>query len=186
MRSICVFCGSSLGNRSEFSDATHELATTLVEKNYAIVYGAGSIGLMGLLADQALALNGRVVGVIPRHLCSDEVLHNGLSELHVTNDLLTRKQMMIDVSDGFIALPGGLGTLDELLEVYTWAQLGQHHKPIGLLNVCGYFDPLIATIDHAIAHGFLRSEFRDLMQISHQPQRLVELLGSKIPGVSAR
>jgi len=179
MQSICVFCGSLLGDRAEFSDAAQELAAVLVERKLRVVYGAGSIGLMGVLADEALTLNGSVVGVIPRHLCSAEVLHDGLTELHITDDLLERKQLMMDLSDAFIALPGGLGTLDELLEVYTWTQLGQHNKPIGLLNVCGYFDPFVATIDHAIAHGFLRAEFRDLILLSDNPDELVELLKFK-------
>ncbi len=179
MESICVFCGSSLGDRAEFPNAARELATVLVERKLRVVYGAGSVGLMGVLADEALLLNGSVVGVIPRHLCSEEVLHDGLTKLHITNDLLARKQLMMDLSDAFIALPGGLGTLDELLEVYTWAQLGQHHKPIGLLNVCGYFDPFVATIDHAIAHGFVRAEFRDLILVSDNPTDLVDLMDSK-------
>ncbi len=176
MQSVCVFCGSSLGDRAEFSAAAQELAAVLVERKLLVVYGAGSIGLMGVLADQALTLNGSVVGVIPRHLCSAEVLHDELTELHITDDLLGRKQLMMDLSDAFIALPGGLGTLDELLEVYTWAQLGQLDKPIGLLNVCGYFDPFIATIDHAIAHGFVRAEVRDLILVSDNSSDLVDLL----------
>ena len=180
MQSVCVFCGSSLGDRAEFSAAAQELAAVLVERKLRVVYGAGSIGLMGVLADQALTLKGSVVGVIPRHLCSAEVLHDGLTELHITDDLLGRKQLMMDLSDAFIALPGGLGTLDELLEVYTWTQLGQHDKPIGLLNVCGYFDPFIATIDHAIAHEFLRAEFRDLILVNDNPSDLVDLLKSKV------
>ncbi len=180
MQSICVFCGSSLGDEAEFSVATRNLAATLVGQNFGIVYGAASVGLMGLLADEALALGGRVVGVIPRHLCSEEVLHDGLSELHVTNDLLGRKQLMMDSSDAFIALPGGLGTLDELLEVYTWAQLGQHSKPIGLLNVCGYFEPFLTALDQAISHGFVRAEFRDLIHVEDRPSDIVNLLASKI------
>ena len=180
MQSICVFCGSSLGDRAEFSVAARNLSATLVEQNFGIVYGASSVGLMGLLADEALALGGHVVGVIPRHLCSDEVLHDGLTELHVTHDLLQRKQLMMDLSDAFIALPGGLGTLDEILEVYTWSQLGQHRKPIGLLNICGYFEPFLATIDQAISHKFVRAGFRDFIQVSDRPGEIVNLLASKI------
>lgn len=179
MESVCVFCGSSLGDRAEFSDVARELAAVLVNNNLRVVYGAGSIGLMGVLAEESLRLNGNVVGVIHRHLCSEEVLHDGLTELHITDDLLGRKQLMMDLSEAFIALPGGLGTLDELLEVYTWAQLGQHDKPIGLLNVCGYFDPFVATIDHAIAHGFVRAEFRGLILVSDNPSELVDRLKSK-------
>ena len=147
MRSICVFCGARPGNREEYARAARELAVLLVQNDIRIVYGAGSVGLMGILADAALAHGGQVVGVIPEHLRSKEVLHAHLTELHVTKSLLERKSLMMELADGFIALPGGLGTFDEILEVYTWAQLGRHAKPLGLVDTCAYFAPFLHTFE---------------------------------------
>lgn len=174
MRSICVFCGASPGNREEYAQAARELAVLLVRHDIRIVYGAGSVGLMGILADEALAHGGQVVGVIPEHLCSKEVLHDHLSELHVTESLLERKWLMMELSDGFIALPGGLGTLDEILEVCTWAQLGRHAKPLGLVDTCGYFQPFLLAFEQAIAEGFLTPEFRTMMTTMPNPASLLE------------
>ncbi|MGH8548040.1 MAG: TIGR00730 family Rossman fold protein, partial [Methylococcales bacterium] len=139
-----------------------------------LVYGAGSIGLMGILADQVLGLGGRVVGVIPNYLSTKEVMHSSLSQLHVTDSLLERKYLMMELSDGFIALPGGIGTLDELLEVYSWAQLGRHSKAIGLLNACGYYDTFLAMIDHSIKEGFTRTDYRRLLLVEEEPERLID------------
>ena len=184
MRSICVFCGSHVGRRAEYSQAVRQLATLLVGHKIQIIYGAGSIGLMGVLADEALKRGGRVVGVIPEHLCSKEVLHDRLSQLHVTDSLLERKLLMMKLSDGFIALPGGLGTFDELLEVYSWAQLGRHSKPIGILNTCGYFDPLLATIDYSIQEGFMRTDCRKLIIVNEDCQQLWKQMQRQESGLS--
>lgn len=164
MNSICIFCGSKSGRRVEYAQAARDLAGLLVECGIQIVYGAGSVGLMGILADEALIRGGRVVGVIPEHLCNQEVLHDNLSELHVTASLLERKLLMMELSDGFIALPGGLGTFDEILEVCTWSQLGRHQKPIALVNSLGYFDPFFGMLDRAIEEGFLDSFYRDVIE----------------------
>lgn len=174
IRSICVFCGANSGNRAEYSEAARELATLLVHKGIQLVYGAGSVGLMGVLADETLAQGGRVIGVIPEHLCSKEILHDNLTECHVTASLLERKLLMMELSDGFIALPGGLGTFDEILEIQTWVQLGRHAKPLGLINTCGYFYPFLASLDHAVAEGFLRKDQRAKIHISARPASLLE------------
>jgi len=176
MRSICVFCGASPGKREAYAQAARELAVLLVKKDIRIVYGAGSVGLMGILADEALAHGGQVVGVIPEHLCSKEVLHDHLSELHVTESLLERKWLMMELADGFIALPGGLGTLDEILEVYTWAQLGRHAKPLGLVDTCGYFQPFLSALEHAIAEGFLAPGFRTMLTVTPEPASLLDIM----------
>ncbi|MFO0929845.1 MAG: TIGR00730 family Rossman fold protein [Gemmataceae bacterium] len=148
-RAVCVFCGSSTGNRVEYTDAARALGRALSERGLTLVYGAGDIGLMGLLADAVLETGGRVIGVIPRALVDRELGHNGLTELHVVETMHQRKALMADRADAFLALPGGFGTGDELFEILTWAQLGIHTRPIGLVNVAGYFDPLLAWIDRA-------------------------------------
>ncbi len=179
MESIGVFCGSYVGSRVEYSQAARRLGQELVRRGVQLVYGAGSIGLMGILADQVLELGGRVIGVIPAHLSTQEVLHERLSKLHVTGSLLERKLLMMELSDGFIALPGGIGTLDELFEVYTWAQLGRHSKPIGLLNSCDYFDPLQELINHSIREGFTRTDFRQLLTVESNPDVLIDRMIAK-------
>lgn len=174
MRSICVFCGSYAGARVQYSQVTRRLGEELVRRNIQLVYGAGSIGLMGILADRVLESGGRVVGVIPSYLSTKEVMHSNLSELHITDSLLERKYLMMALADGFIALPGGIGTLDELLEVYSWAQLGRHNKAIGLLNVCGYFDAFLEVIDHSIREGFTRTDYRRLLLVEDEPEQLID------------
>ncbi|MBO0776352.1 MAG: TIGR00730 family Rossman fold protein [Actinobacteria bacterium] len=160
MRAICVFCGSSPGRRPEYLAATADLGRLLARRGITVVYGGAQVGAMGALADAALAAGGEVVGVIPRHLVAAEVAHDGLSTLHVVASMHERKALMGRLSDGFIALPGGMGTLEEFAEVTTWSQLGLHTKPTGLLNVLGYFDRLLAFLDHAAAERFLRPEDR--------------------------
>ncbi len=176
IKSICVFCGSSVGARPEYAAAAQALAGVLTEHGITVVYGAGRVGLMGVLADAALALGGRVVGVIPEYLCRKEVMHDGLSELHVTQSLLERKLLMMEMVDAFIALPGGLGTFDEILEVYSWAQLGRHDKPFGLINTCDYFQPFLAMLDHAVAEGFLAREQLRRLHTATAPRPLLEQL----------
>jgi uncharacterized protein (TIGR00730 family) len=176
MRSVCVFCGSSTGSRPEYAEAARRTGAALAARRLDLVYGAGNIGLMGVLADAALAGGGRVVGVIPHALLARELAHQGLSELHVVETMHQRKMLMADRSDAFVALPGGFGTLDELFEILTWAQLGIHAKPIGLLNVGGFFDTLLGWVRHAAAEGFIRQQHLALLNVSTDPEGLLDLL----------
>ncbi len=155
IQSICLFCGSNKGTRAAYEQAACELGRTLAQRDIALVYGGGNVGLMGIAADATLAAGGRVIGVIPGFLREKELAHQGLSELHVTQTMHERKALMEDLSGGFVALPGGFGTYDELFEMLTWGQLSVHSKPIGLLNVDGFFDPLLAMIRHSVAEGFV-------------------------------
>ncbi|MBV9403553.1 MAG: TIGR00730 family Rossman fold protein [Candidatus Eremiobacteraeota bacterium] len=161
---MCVFCGSQTGSNPIYARSAVELARAVVAKDMGIVYGGGSIGLMGVLADAMLAQNGTIIGVIPQALADREVAHSGLTQLHLVTSMHERKAMMSDLSDAFIALPGGYGTLDELCEAITWFQLGIHDKPVGLLNVDGYFDALLAMFDHAENEGFISPENRRILR----------------------
>jgi uncharacterized protein (TIGR00730 family) len=160
MKRICVFCGSSSGSRHEHRAATEELGTELARRNIGLVYGGGNVGLMGVLADAVLKAGGEAQGVIPEHLMAREIGHNGLTKLHIVHSMHERKALMADLSDAFIALPGGFGTLEEFCEIVTWAQLGLHAKPCGILNVLGYYSPLLAMLDHAVEERFLKPENR--------------------------
>ena len=181
MRRICVFCGSNAGARSEYAEAARALAAVLVERKLGIVYGGGNVGLMGVLADAALERGGEVIGVIPRSLLDKEVGHRGVTELLVVETMHERKALMNDLSDAFIALPGGFGTLDEFFEVLTWSQLGFHGKPCALLNVAGYYDRMLAMLDHAVAERFLRPAYRELVIADTDPSRLMQRLGASFP-----
>jgi len=163
MKRICVFCGSSSGRRPEYRAATEELGVELVRHNIGLVYGGGNVGLMGVLADTVLKAGGEAVGVIPENLMVREVGHNGLTKLHVVRSMHERKALMADLSEAFITLPGGFGTLEEFCEIVTWLQLGLHAKPCGVLNVQGYYSPLLAMFDHAVQERFLKSENRELV-----------------------
>jgi uncharacterized protein (TIGR00730 family) len=163
LRSVCVYCGSSSGFDPAYADAARELGARLAAEGLRLVYGGGSVGLMGVLADEVLARRGTVIGVIPRGLFSREVAHTGLTELHEVASMHDRKRLMFDLADGFVALPGGLGTLEELLEITTWAQLGLHNRPIVLLDVNDFWSPLLALLDRAVDDGFLRPENRSLL-----------------------
>jgi uncharacterized protein (TIGR00730 family) len=163
MQRICVYCGSAPGAHDFYTAAAKNLAGTLVQNDIELVYGGSSIGTMGVLADAVLDLGGNVHGVIPKFLEEKEIAHTGLTELHIVPSMHARKSMMADLSDGFIALPGGFGTLEELIEIVTWGQLRFHDKPCGVLNVCGYFDKLLAYLDHTQAEGFLRPESRAML-----------------------
>jgi uncharacterized protein (TIGR00730 family) len=184
IRSVCVFCGSSVGSRAEFAASAREVGKALAARGLELVYGAGHIGLMGILADAALAAGGRVVGVIPQAMVERELAHHGLSELHVVRTMHERKALMADRAGAFIALPGGFGTADELFEILTWAQLGLHAKPVGLLNVAGFFDPLLAWLDSAVEEGFLREPHRQLLIVGDQPERLLNALLTGTPAPS--
>ncbi len=161
IRSLCVYCGSSLGTDPDHAGVARELGALLAREGIQLVYGGGAVGLMGVLADAALTGGARVVGVLPRGLFSREVCHRGLSELHEVRSMHERKQLMVDLADGFVALPGGLGTLEELAEVATWAQLGIHRLPIAVIDVGGYWQPLAAFFDRAVSEGFLHPWNRD-------------------------
>jgi uncharacterized protein (TIGR00730 family) len=176
IRAVCVFCGSSCGARPVYAEAARRLGVLLAARGLVTVTGAGHVGLMGELADAALAAGGRVVGVIPQALVQRELAHRGLSELHVVETMHQRKALMADKSDAFVALPGGYGTLDELFEILTWAQLGLHTRPVGLLNVAGYFDALLAWIDQAVKERFLRDEHRRALLVAREPEEMLEVL----------
>jgi hypothetical protein len=176
MKRICVFCGSSSGSRPEYGAAAEEMAAELVRRNIGLVYGGGNVGLMGMLADAVLGAGGEAVGVIPKHLMAREVGHKRLTKLHVVHSMHERKALMADLSDAFVALPGGFGTLEEFCEVVTWAQLGLHAKPCGILNVLEYYTPLLAMFDHAVEERFLKPENRRLVLARGSAAELVRAL----------
>ena len=164
-RSVCVYCGSSSRVDPRFKAAAHDLGTALARAGIQVVYGGGRVGLMGIVADAALAAGGRVVGIIPEHIQALEVDHTGLTELHVVDSMHTRTRMMVERSDGFVVLPGGLGTLDELFEILTWKQLRLHDKPIVVVDVDGYWRPMLAMLEDMITAGFVRPEHRALLRV---------------------
>ncbi len=176
MRRVCVFCGSSLGSNPAYADAARRLGEALARRGLGLVYGGGSVGLMGVVADAALAAGGEVVGVIPGALERRELAHRRLTRLHVVGSMHERKARMAELSDAFVALPGGLGTLEELAEVLTWAQLGLHRKPCALLDAGGYWRPLTAFLDHAVAERFVRPEHRAMLLVEEDPEALLERL----------
>jgi uncharacterized protein (TIGR00730 family) len=173
MRRLCVFCGSSPGNDGVYVEAARRLGRAMALGGVGLVYGGGHIGLMGVLADEILAVGGSAYGVIPRSMVERELAHRGLTELHVVETMHQRKALMADLADGFAALPGGFGTADELFEILTWAQLGMHAKPIGLLNVGGFFDALLAWVDRCVADGFVLPEHRALLRVGDDEQSLL-------------
>ena len=176
LRRVCVFCGSAAGSRPAYRRAAARLGAELARRELGLVYGGGSIGLMGVVADAALAAGGEVVGVIPRSLARKEIAHAGLTRLQVVPSMHARKAMMADLADAFVAMPGGMGTLEELTEVLTWAQLGLHAKPCALLDVAGYWRPLVRLLDHAVEERFLRPEHRRLLLVERGPERLLDRL----------
>ena len=173
---IAIYCGANAGADPGHRQAAQALARHLAGRGIGIVYGGGNVGLMGAVADAALAAGGEVIGVIPEALMDKELGHGGVTRLHVVGSMHERKQLMVDLSDGFIALPGGFGTLDELFETLTWLQLGFHGKPVGLLNVGGFFDPLLAFLDQASAAGFVRPEHRACLLVGTAPEPLLEAM----------
>jgi uncharacterized protein (TIGR00730 family) len=184
--SLCVFCGSSLPSGGSFRTVARALGALLAGRGIDLVYGGGRVGLMGELADAALGAGGRVIGVIPTGLFSIEVAHDGLTELHEVGSMHERKQLMYDLADGFIALPGGLGTLEELAEVATWSQLGLHAKPVVLLDVDGFWDPLVAQLDTMVHVGLLKPANRELVQRAATPESALALLAAPRSGQPAR
>ena len=178
-RAICVFCGSSPGVNPLYAEVAHAVGSEIARRGWTLVYGGGSVGLMGVLADAALEAGGRVIGVIPRFLYEWEVGHDGLTELEIVETLTERKVRMGDLSDAFLSLPGGIGTMDELFEALSWAQLGLETKPNGLLNVNGYYDGLIAFLDRATAEGFMKAKHRGLLHVASDPQALLDALAKQ-------
>lgn len=173
---LCVFCGSSPGNDPAYAEAARTMGGTLAAAGIELVYGGSAIGLMGAVADAALTAGGRVIGVLPQALRDRELAHRGLSELHIVGSMHERKALMARLSDGFIAMPGGIGTFEELFEVWTWAQLGDHDKPCSLLNVGGFYDGLIAFLDSVVAKQFLKPANREMLLIADHPAALLDKL----------
>lgn len=176
MRRICVFLGSNAGNRPEYREAAVAFGTRLAREGIGLVYGGASVGLMGALADAALAAGGEVIGVIPRGILEREVAHKGLGDLRIVGSMHERKALMAELADGFVALPGGIGTLEELFEVWTWAQLGSHEKPCALFDIDGYYERLLAFVDHVVEEGFMRPAHRDMLLVADDPSKLLALL----------
>lgn len=174
INTIAVFCGANSGNKPIYGDSAIQLANLLVERGITLVYGGANVGLMGILADQVLSLGGHVIGVIPKSLVNVEIAHQNLTTLHVVNSMHERKALIAELSDGFIMLPGGPGSLDEFFEMYTWAQLGYHSKPCGILNINGYHKYLLQFLDHLVAEGFLKQVHRDMILVEHSCQALMQ------------
>lgn len=181
IRRICVYCGSSTGVRPEYVKQTQALGRTLAARGIGLVYGGGGIGLMGACAEAVLQAGGEVIGVIPHSLAMKERLNDLVTDLRVVNTMHERKALMVELSDSFIALPGGFGTFDELFETITWAQLGIHQKPIGVLNMQGYFDPFLALIERAVSEGFVLAKYRQLIQVATDVDELLDRLGQYEP-----
>jgi uncharacterized protein (TIGR00730 family) len=181
MRRVCVFSGSRPGNRPEYGAAARELGTAIARRGAGLVYGGASVGVMREIADAALAAGGEVIGVIPRALVDREVAHHGLTELRVVETMHVRKAMMAELADGFVALPGGFGTLDELFEILTWAQLGMHAKPVGLVNTCGFWDPLSLLVRHMAREGFVPEDQLALLTLKDDPSALLAEMEAWVP-----
>lgn len=181
MKRICVFCGSSSGRRAAYTDAASALGTLLARRGIGLVYGGGQVGLMGAVADAAMAEGGEVIGVIPEHLVRAEIAHHEITELLVVEDMHERKAKMAELSDGFLALPGGIGTMEELFEIWTWAQLGLHGKPLGFVDVDGYYTRLAQFIEHTVDEGFLNTASRDIVTIDADPEVLLKAFAEYDP-----
>ena len=181
MKRICIFCGSSTGADPVYAEAARSMGATVARLGLGVVYGGGNIGLMGVLADAVLARQGEVMGVIPQALVDKELAHHGVTELRVVHSMHERKALMAELADAFVALPGGYGTLEEFCEVLTWAQLGFHAKPCGLLNVAGFYDSFLALLDHAVRERFLRPEHRSLVVVDPEPEVLIRRLAESAP-----
>lgn len=181
LKSLCVYCGSSVGRDTVYADAARSLARVMVERGVRLVFGGGSVGIMGAVADEVLRLGGEAVGVIPQALMRKELAHAGLTEMHVTPSMHARKTLMAELSDAFVALPGGIGTFEELFEVWTWAQLGFHDKPCAILNVGGYYDRLVEFLDHASAEEFVRPVHRGMLIVESDPELLLERFSAYQP-----
>ena len=183
VKRICVYCGSSPGARTDYADAARALAGAMASRGIGLVYGGANVGIMGAVADAVIDAGCEAIGVLPRNLRAKEFAHSRLTELHMVDSMHERKAMMVDLADGFVALPGGTGTLDELFETLTWAQLGLHAKPIGVLNVRGYYDHLFAFLDAVVAERFLRAEHRAMLLVDGTPAELLDAMARYVPPV---
>lgn len=181
MKKICVFCGSSFGNNKSYSDTANLLGNLIAKKNIELVYGGASVGLMGEIASAVLKAGGKVTGVIPKQLLEKEIAHTGLNDLRIVGSMHERKSLMADLSDGFIAMPGGFGTLEEVFEVVAWGQLNFHNKPLGLLNVNGYYNNLIKFLDHSVNENFIKPEHRLMILVENYPEVMLTQLQNYIP-----
>lgn len=181
MQRICVYCGSSHGAQAIYRDVAAQLGTLLAVRGIGLVYGGGRVGLMGVVADAVLAGGGEAIGIIPHHLATKELAHDGLTDLRVVSTMHERKALMAELSDGFVTLPGGYGTAEEFFETLTWAQLGIHSKPLGLLNIAGFYDPLLLQVERYISEGFVRASYRDLIIDDTDPQNLLDRLAAYQP-----
>ncbi|MFG0755820.1 TIGR00730 family Rossman fold protein [Pseudomonas sp. TYF_14] len=186
VRSVCVFCGASMGANPAYREAAVALGQAIARRGLTLVYGGGAVGLMGVVADAAMAAGGEVVGIIPQSLLDAEVGHKGLTRLEVVDGMHARKARMAELSDAFIALPGGLGTLEELFEVWTWGQLGYHAKPLGLLDVNGFYDKLGGFLDHIVEEGFVRPQHRAMLLLGQQPDELLDEMDSFVAPVAPK
>jgi len=186
LQSVCVFCGSSPGLDPAYTEAARSLGRTLAKANIRLVFGGGHVGLMGVVSNAAIEAGGEAIGVIPKFLVERELAHTGLTDLRIVGSMHERKAMMSDLSEGFITLPGGTGTLEEFFEILTWAQLGEHEKPCGLLNVAGYYAPLLTVFDQMVNRGFLSEPNRDLVLVESEPERLLQRLESYQPPKTAK
>jgi hypothetical protein len=186
MNSLCIYCGSSVGNSPAYEAAAKSLAQSLINEHIDLVYGGGNVGLMGIIADEMLNLGGKVIGIIPKALVDYEVGHQNLTHLYIVKDMHERKAKMAELSNGFIAMPGGIGTLEELFEALTWSQLGFHDKPIGLLNVNGFYDGLIRFVQHLVKQGFLKPEHASLLMYEDEAPALMERFKSFVPKKQAK
>lgn len=186
MKSLCVYCGSSYGTKPIYAEAARALAKEMVDRQIALVYGGGNVGLMGVIANEVLRLGGKATGVIPQALMDKEVGHRELTHLHVVKDMHERKALMAELSDGFVAMPGGIGTLEELFEILTWSQLGFHQKPIGVLNVDGFYDGLIAFLQNQVAQGFVKDNQAALMMHETTALALLMRLQNFVPQPSTK
>lgn len=186
LRRVCVFCGSNSGSNPTYCRLADQLGRTLAAQGLGLVFGGGRVGLMGALADGALAAGGEVIGVMPQALIDREIGHRGLTELRIVGSMHERKALMVELSDGFVALPGGIGTLEELFEVWTWAQLGLHNKPCALLDPDGFFAPLVAFLDHLVVSGFVQPQYRAILHAAESPEELLAAFAAYQPPQVAR
>lgn len=183
MKSLCIYCGSNYGINPEFEAQTRVLGNAMAERGITLIYGGAKVGLMGVIADSVLSGGGKVIGIIPKKLVDKELAHLGLTELHVVDSMHERKTKMADLAEAFVALPGGIGTAEELLETYTWSQLGFHLKPCGVLNIGGFYDGLLAYLDRMVTEKFLRAEVRKQLAVSDNPVMLLDMLQQARPEV---
>lgn len=181
MKSICIFCGSNWGNREEYKQAASDISREIARRGYTLVYGGAGVGLMGACADAALAEGGKVIGILPEALKEKEVDHKGLTELHLVSSMHERKAMMAELSDGFISIPGGAGTMDEMFEIWTWGMLGWHDKPSALMNVAGYYDDLIKFLDKTAQEGFVRKAHREMLIVDTDAKAILDRMESYDP-----